>query len=220
MTMAALAGTIIIRRHLRRQEEPHNNRSNTMETYTNISSQQSPQGNDAFVKLDAIPLAAPPPEPQPQPAELPPPVFTNEQFCELIAPLVYDAACGDLPPEALEQMPSPKLLKIALDLIQFDKASGLLEGMVNMDPKKTLIVGLIMTGAWSAWVVVKAQALRAKLKKSGQYEAARKAALEQKKKEYEELLKMMQQQSQAQETQEKGDEHGSQDRDQGGHPGQ
>jgi hypothetical protein len=191
-----------------------------METYTNTSSQQSPQSNnDAFVKLGAIPQAAPPPEATPQPTGLPPPAFTNDQFCELIAPIVYDAACGDLPPDALEQMPSPKLLKLALDLIQFDRASGLLEGMVNLDPKKTLIVGLIMTGAWSAWVVVKAQAARAKLKKSGQYEAARKAALEQKKKEYEELLKMMQTQQQSQ-SQEKGDEHGSQDGDQSGHPRQ
>jgi hypothetical protein len=150
-----------------------------------INAQQPNQGEVSLSQLGG--LKEPIPEQQPQPQEIPPPAFTNEQFVSLIAPIVYDAAASDLPPEILAYMPSPAILKAVLDLIGFEKASGMLNSAVQLDPKKTLMIGLGATAAWSAWVVFKATAIKQQLKKDGKYQSALERAAQAKKEAYEEL---------------------------------
>jgi DNA integrity scanning protein DisA with diadenylate cyclase activity len=156
-----------------------------------INVQQTNQGEVSLSQLGG--LKEPMPEPEPQPQELPPPAFTNEQFVNLIAPIVYDAAAGDLPPEILAHMPSPAILKAVLDLIGFERASGMLNSAVQLDPKKTLLIGLGATAAWSAWVVFKATAIKQQLKKEGKYQSALEQAAQAKREAYEELKRQMDQ---------------------------
>lgn len=128
--------------------------------------------------------APPPPAP-------PPPIITNEQFVNLIAPIVYDAACGDLPAEHIAHLPNPAILKAVLDIIDFESATGLLAGGIELDPKKRLFIGLGATAVWTGFVVVKAQAIKKSLQQRGKYEEAMRRAAEEKQKGYQELLKEM-----------------------------
>jgi hypothetical protein len=157
-----------------------------------INAQQTNQGEVNLSQLGG--LKEPIQEQQTQPQEIPPPAFTNEQFVNIIAPIVYNAAASDLPPEILARaMPSPDILKSVLDLIGFEKASGMLNSAVQLDPKKTLLIGLGATAAWSAWVVFQATAIKQKLKKEGKYESALERAAQAKKEAYEELKKQIDQ---------------------------
>lgn len=119
------------------------------------------------------------------------PIITNEQFVNLVAPIVYDAACGDLPMEYLAHLPNPAILKAVLDIIDFESATGLLAGGIDLDPKKRLFVGLGATAAWAAFVVVKAQSIKKSLMRRGQYEEEMKKAAQEKQEGYKQLYEEM-----------------------------
>lgn len=121
----------------------------------------------------------------------PPPIITNEQFVNLIAPIVHDAACNDLPADVLQHLPSPAILKAVLDIIDFESATGLLAGGIELDPKKRLFFGLGATALWAGFVVFKANAIRQSLRKRGEYEEALRRAAEEKRQGYQEIAKEM-----------------------------
>lgn len=156
----------------------------------NINTEQVQQQQTSEVDLGQI--AGLKSEAQPQaPVTPPPPIITNEQFVNLIAPIVHDAACSDLPADVLQHLPNPAILKAVLDIIDFESATGLLAGGIELDPKKRLFFGLGATALWAGFVVFKANAIRQTLRKRGEYEEAVRRAAEEKRQGYQEIAKEM-----------------------------
>lgn len=140
---------------------------------------------------------------------VPPPVFTNDQFCDMVYGILCDVIAGDLPDEVIAQLPRPTLLRTILEVIQFDKSSGLLSTMMQVDPQKRLWLGLGATGIYSAYFVLRAMNIKKSLKTSGQYQEAVERTAQKRREEYQKLLEEMQAraQPQAQPQEESNGEH-------------
>lgn len=125
------------------------------------------------------------------PQPLPKPICTNEQFVQMVHGILRDVVAGDLPDEVIVQLPSPHLLKVFLDIIRFEDASGLLGNLVSFDPQRTLWLGLGATGVYSAYFVIKAVNIKKAMQKQGIYQQAMSSAAERRRAEYEKILSEM-----------------------------